>query len=600
MAVTQLNKLDIVSKRLDGKAHTTPLNPTPNEIISSTVQLGGQSIFADQLPINSQIPTTAPTIYTLYSQSLGGKPVLEYVRFQLTAVGSGNYPYTAPADLVGTTIEQQGEINISSTNHTYALRLTGSYESVSNSSNPKKGTAPYVNNYHLTGSGFGLQIVPPAFGENYTPRLYSGSILIEPTDQSDWVVDCSAGILWIQDPTQFAAGASTIPTHVDAYLYIGDYAAATIAALSASIQSVAGTNAYATMSVGGVAVIADTATGNLSIASGSFAGISNTNNNLLISGSAGIDTITFSFKDSPTFTNLATSTLTASGLPLVTDNAGYNIALVGSGGELVKVATLPSGSITGINSFATINVGGLGGSTGTAQADSSADTLIISSSDVNITISAATTPDTLTFDFADSPSFTHITASGNISIGGDLAVNGGDITTTSTGTTTIFNTNATTLNIGGVATTVAIGATTGTTTVRNNLTVTGDLTVNGDTTVINTSNISIEDKFIVLGRSSGSLTPSSEGGIIIEGANGSGSAFVFNSGSGAANGLANRWGVALGVPTGSMNVTPTDFMVTVSASSAAPSDSNAPTFGSASFGFGNMHIQNNGDIWIYS
>jgi hypothetical protein len=138
-------------------------------------------------------------------------------------------------------------------------------------------------------------------------------------------------------------------------------------------------------------------------------------------------------------------------------------------------------------------------------------------------------------------------------------------------------------------------------TVGGNLTVTGDLTVNGDTTVINTSNISIEDKFIVLGRSSGSLTPSSEGGIIVEGANGSGSAFVFNSGSGGANGLANRWGVALGVPTGSMNVTPTDYMVTVSASAAAPSDSNAPTFGSASFGFGNMHIQEStGDIWIYS
>ena len=36
---------------------------------------------------------------------------------------------------------------------------------------------------------------------------------------------------------------------------------------------------------------------------------------------------------------------------------------------------------------------------------------------------------------------------------GDIAVNGGDITTTSTGTATLFNTNATTLNIGGAATT---------------------------------------------------------------------------------------------------------------------------------------------------
>ena len=46
---------------------------------------------------------------------------------------------------------------------------------------------------------------------------------------------------------------------------------------------------------------------------------------------------------------------------------------------------------------------------------------------------------------------------GNVTITNDLAVNGSDITTTSTGTATLFNTNATTLNVGGAATTVAIG-----------------------------------------------------------------------------------------------------------------------------------------------
>jgi hypothetical protein len=84
-----------------------------------------------------------------------------------------------------------------------------------------------------------------------------------------------------------------------------------------------------------------------------------------------------------------------------------------------------------------MSVVGLGGSTGTVVADAASDNLIISSSDVNITISATgTTTDTLTFDFADSPIFTNITASGNISgsgtisitgngtIGGNLTVNG--------------------------------------------------------------------------------------------------------------------------------------------------------------------------------
>lgn len=63
---------------------------------------------------------------------------------------------------------------------------------------------------------------------------------------------------------------------------------------------------------------------------------------------------------------------------------------------------------------------------------------------------------------------------------GDLAVNGADITTTSTGTATVFNTNATTLNVGQAATTVSIGATTGTATIRNaNTDISGDLAVNG-------------------------------------------------------------------------------------------------------------------------
>jgi hypothetical protein len=87
-------------------------------------------------------------------------------------------------------------------------------------------------------------------------------------------------------------------------------------------------------------------------------------------------------------------------------------------------------------------------------------------------------------------------STGNVTIAGDLAVNGGDITTTSTGTATVFNTNATTLNVGQAATTVSIGATTGTATIRNattaisgaatvgsNLGVTGNTTLTGDLAV---------------------------------------------------------------------------------------------------------------------
>ncbi|OGL67066.1 hypothetical protein A2856_01130 [Candidatus Uhrbacteria bacterium RIFCSPHIGHO2_01_FULL_63_20] len=42
-------------------------------------------------------------------------------------------------------------------------------------------------------------------------------------------------------------------------------------------------------------------------------------------------------------------------------------------------------------------------------------------------------------------------------LSGDLALNGSDLTTTSTGTAALFNTNATTVNVGGAATTISIG-----------------------------------------------------------------------------------------------------------------------------------------------
>lgn len=82
-----------------------------------------------------------------------------------------------------------------------------------------------------------------------------------------------------------------------------------------------------------------------------------------------------------------------------------------------------------------------------------------------------------------------LAVTGNTTLTGDLAVNGGDITTNQT-TATVFNTNATTINVGQAATTVSIGATTGTATIRNATTaITGAATVGGNLTVSGTANI---------------------------------------------------------------------------------------------------------------
>jgi hypothetical protein len=112
-----------------------------------------------------------------------------------------------------------------------------------------------------------------------------------------------------------------------------------------------------------------------------------------------------------------------------------------------------------------------------------------------------------------------LAVTGNSTLTGDLAVNGGDITTTS-GTATLFNTNATTLNIGGAATTVSIGAATGTLTINNaNTVITGNLTVNGTTTTINSTVTSIDDIEFELGSvASPTDVTANGGGIRLKGA----------------------------------------------------------------------------------
>jgi len=108
-------------------------------------------------------------------------------------------------------------------------------------------------------------------------------------------------------------------------------------------------------------------------------------------------------------------------------------------------------------------------------------------------------------------------AANNATLAGDIAVNGGDVTTTST-TATLFNTNATTLNIGNAATTVSIGAATGTTTVRNDLVVNGTFTVNGTTETINAVTVTVDDKNIELGSvASPTNTTADGGGITLKG-----------------------------------------------------------------------------------
>lgn len=194
----------------------------------------------------------------------------------------------------------------------------------------------------------------------------------------------------------------------------------------------------------------------------------------------------------------------------------------------------------------------------------------------------------LGLETGDSPQFV------NITLTGDAAVNGGDITTTNA-TATVFNTNATTVNAFGAATTLNIGGGSGNTTVGNNLVVTGDLTVNGTTTTINTTNVLVEDKFILLASGSAAGT---DGGIIVQN-NSAGSGFAFGYDT-----ADDRWvfqdslaGNATSFGTVTAYATTTQYGL----ASSKPSDGTGPAYGGASTGYGNMWVSTDtGEIWIYS
>jgi len=77
----------------------------------------------------------------------------------------------------------------------------------------------------------------------------------------------------------------------------------------------------------------------------------------------------------------------------------------------------------------------------------------------------------------------NINVIGNGIFTGDIAVNGGDITTNQT-TFNLLTTASTTVNFARAATTLSVGSSTGITTVNNNLTVVGNLTIQGTTTIV--------------------------------------------------------------------------------------------------------------------
>jgi hypothetical protein len=130
----------------------------------------------------------------------------------------------------------------------------------------------------------------------------------------------------------------------------------------------------------------------------------------------------------------------------------------------------------------------------------------------------------------------------------------------------------------------------------NNLTVQGNITVNGTASFINTENVLVKDKFILIASGSNTLT---DAGIIAAYAtNMTGSAFYLSA---ASTGTYGRWAVAYGAGESAISLTADEFVNTTKISASNPNDATPPTWGSSTNGLGNMWVNSTtSDIYIWA
>ena len=195
----------------------------------------------------------------------------------------------------------------------------------------------------------------------------------------------------------------------------------------------------------------------------------------------------------------------ASGTTNVNNNLVVDLDLQVKGGDLTTNQT----SFNLLNTTATgINFGGdatdiqIGAATGTTNINNNLDVdgdinidggdLTVSTTTFNLANATATT-----VNFAGAATDIQIgSATGttninnNLDVDGDVNIDGGDLTV-STSTFNLINSTATTVNFAGAATTLEIGAATGTTNINNNLDVDGDINIDGGDLTVSTTTFNL-------------------------------------------------------------------------------------------------------------
>ena len=131
---------------------------------------------------------------------------------------------------------------------------------------------------------------------------------------------------------------------------------------------------------------------------------------------------------------------------------------------------------------------------------------------------------------------------------------------------------------------------TNTLSVTGNAVITNNLIVQGTASFQNTTNLEVADRFVLF--ASGS-TSTGDGGIVVQqGTQNVGELFAYEN-------SVNRWGFTSSFNASSPTYTAAAYITTTEFAAANPTA--APTYGSSSFGFGNIYVNSNtGDIFIYA
>lgn len=297
----------------------------------------------------------------------------------------------------------------------------------------------------------------------------------------------------------------------------------------------------------------------------------------------------------PTFKKIVVS---GSAISQLTNDAGY-IASIGGGIVSSSAQTLAHLNNTSIVSSsaqidALFNIDGLISSS--AQIAALEAGILSSSAQIATNISGAFTATSASF----STRVTTLEVNGPTNAATASFVNSNDVeflgateNQTLTSVSTSIASRATSLEgrttvLEGTGTIQGVGTTNNVTfanvTATGNVSITGTLFVDGTTTTINSTNLNIEDKFLLL--NSGSTGPSYEGGIIVEsGSTGTGNAFYYDASD-------NRWSLKGGlIATNTSAVTAEAFM------SVAVVDTLTNATGSAYYKAGNIIIDGQ-DIYI--